>query len=63
MGLDDAEQDLADLADRLADVDGYQATTDLVQCIDPNGMTIRFQQSFTHELPALRTEGSINMVV
>lgn len=56
-GLDDAEQDLADLADRLADVDGYQATTDLVQCIDPNGMTIRFQQSFTHELPVLRTEG------
>lgn len=56
-GLDQPEQDLADLAVRLADVEGFQATTDMVQCVDPNGMTIRFQKSFTHELPTLRTEG------
>lgn len=56
-GLDDATQDLADLATRLKDVDGYQATADMLQCLDPNGMSIRFQASFTQELPALKTEG------
>ena len=56
-GLDDAAQDLANLAFRLNDVEGYQATADMVQCLDPNGMTIRFQKSFTQDLPALKTEG------
>jgi len=56
-GLDDAVQDLANLALRLNDVEGYQATADMVQCLDPNGMTIRFQKSFTQDLPALKTEG------
>lgn len=56
-GLDDADQDLANLASALNDVDGYQATEDMVQCLDPNGMTIRFQKSFTQDLPDLKTEG------
>ncbi|WP_428705925.1 hypothetical protein, partial [Staphylococcus aureus] len=52
---------------RLKDVEGYQESADMLQCLDPNGMTIRFQQSFTHDLPALKTEGinqygSINRV-
>jgi hypothetical protein len=54
------EQDLADLAVRLADVEGFQATTDMVQCVDPNGMTIRFQKSFTQELPTLKQKGLIS---
>ncbi|MDR2060727.1 MAG: glyoxalase, partial [Acinetobacter sp.] len=48
-GLDDAAQDLANLTLRLNDVDGFQATADMVQCLDPNGMTIRFQKSFTQD--------------
>ncbi len=49
-GLDDTTQDLANLALALNNVEGYQATIDMVQCLDPNGMTIRFQKSFTQDL-------------
>ena len=45
------------MAARLADVDGFKRTENTVQCLDPNGMTIRFEQSFVKEVPELKTEG------
>lgn len=53
----DSLQDLEDLAARLVDVDGFKRTENTVQCLDPNGMTIRFEQSFVKEVPELKTEG------
>ena len=66
-GVENAAQDLPILADRLKAEEAFQATDALVQCLDPNGMTIRFQQSFVKDLPELKTEainqyGSINRV-
>lgn len=52
-GVENA-QDLEDLAARLADVDGFKRTENTVQCLDPNGMTIRFEQSFVKEVPELK---------
>ncbi|MDR0070558.1 glyoxalase, partial [Acinetobacter sp. 11520] len=50
----DSAQDLDDLAARLADVEGFKRTENTVECIDPNGMTIRFEQSFVKEVPELK---------
>lgn len=53
MGVENA-QDLEDLAARLADVDGFKRTENTVQCLDPNGMTIRFEQSFVKKYQNLK---------
>lgn len=45
------------MAARLADVEGFKRSENTVQCLDPNGMTIRFEQSFVKEVPELKTEG------
>lgn len=52
-GVENA-QDLEDLAARLADVDGFKRTENTVQCLDPNGMTIRFEQSFVKKYQNLK---------
>jgi catechol 2,3-dioxygenase-like lactoylglutathione lyase family enzyme len=53
----ESDADLMQLAHNLKDVEGFLYTTGQVQCRDPNGMTIVFQRSMTHELPDKKTEG------
>ncbi|GAA5004231.1 VOC family protein [Acinetobacter puyangensis] len=50
-------EDLTDLAKNLQAEQGFQHTDSMVQCLDPNGMTITFQSSIVHTLPELKAEG------
>lgn len=51
------DTDLNHLALCLKDVDGFEQGEGYVQCRDPNGMTIVFQLSITHDVPEQKTEG------
>jgi catechol 2,3-dioxygenase-like lactoylglutathione lyase family enzyme len=51
------EQDFEQLKASLANEAGFASSASHVQCRDPNGMTIVFEKSITHELPAAKTEG------
>lgn len=55
-GVESAE-DLTDLAKNLQAVQGFQHTDNMVQCLDPNGMTITFQSSIVKAVPELKAEG------
>lgn len=55
-GVECAE-DLLQLAEKLQHEPGFVASADQVRCLDPNGMSLVFQTSITHELPAAVTEG------
>ncbi|MDM1247764.1 VOC family protein [Acinetobacter sp. R933-2] len=50
-------QDLINLAEKLGNEPDFDNSAAFVQCRDPNGMTIRFEHSITHELPTVQTEG------
>lgn len=49
--------DLIDISRKISDVDGFEQTARIVKCIDPNGITIIFQESITHDVPDMKTEG------
>lgn len=51
------DTDLNHFALCLKDVDGFEQGEGYVQCRDPNGMTIVFQRSITHDVPEQKTEG------
>ncbi len=59
----DSAQDLEDLAARLADVDGFKRTENTVQCLDPNGMTILFEQSFVKKYQNLKRKVLTNTAI
>jgi len=51
------QKDFEKLKADLANEPGFVSSASHVQCRDPNGMTIVFEKSITHELPAAKTEG------
>lgn len=50
------EQDFENLKANLVNEPDFASSTSHVQCRDPNGMTIVFEKSMTHALPAAKTE-------
>ena len=51
------EQDFEKLKTNLANEPCFESSALHVKCCDPNGMTIVFKKSITHELPVAKTEG------
>lgn len=51
------EQDIQSLKQSLAAEPGFIGLDNKVLCRDPNGMTIVFEKSITHQLPTAQTEG------
>lgn len=51
------EQDFEGLKANLANEAGFESSSSYVQCRDPNGMTIVFKKSITHEILTAKTEG------
>ena len=51
------EQDFEGLKANLVNEPGFESTSWYVQCRDPNGMTIVFKKSITHEILTAKTEG------
>lgn len=51
------EQDFERLKANLFNESGFTSSASHVQCRDPNGMTIIFEKSITHEIPTAKTEG------
>lgn len=50
-----SQKDLEQLSQKLKDVQGYQAGDDFVSCIDPNGLTIRFEVYQLQFLPEMKS--------
>lgn len=55
-GVEQAE-DLLDIAEKLQHEPGFVHLADQVQCQDPNGMSLVFKLSITHQLPTAATAG------
>ena len=62
MGVSE-DTDLNHFALCLKDVDGFEQGEGYVQCRDPNGMTIVFQRSITHDVPEQKQKVSINTAI